>query len=142
MDSVDEERKIGKKNDRYKFAFVFTAATLAVCCTMLILLLANRNAKNKISVINYDTVTVSADENADLTTAEPDSDIPYGRIDLNSCTSEQLCSIPGIGEKTAQKILDYRDSAGGFSSVDELINVKGIGEVRLAKIRQYVTVEN
>ena len=61
---------------------------------------------------------------------------------MNSCTSEQLCSIPGIGEKTAQKILDYRDSAGGFSSVDELINVKGIGEVRLAKIRQYVTVEN
>ena len=142
MDSVDEERKIGKNNDRYKFAFVFTAATLAVCCTMLILLLANRNAKSKISVINYDTVTVSADENADLTTAEPDSDIPDGRIDLNSCTSEQLCSIPGIGEKTAQKILDYRDSAGGFSSVDELINVKGIGEVRLAKIRQYVTVEN
>lgn len=138
MDDVDEEQQNGQKNDKYKFAFVFTSAVLAVCCALLILLLANRNARSEISVVNYNTVTTVRTGNLSL--SENSSEAPDGKIDLNFCTAEQLCSIPGIGEKTAEKIIDYRNSAGGFDSVDELINIKGIGEGKLAKIRQYVTV--
>lgn len=140
MEDVGGERKDERKNDKYKFAFVFTSAALAVCCAMLILLLINKNAKNKISVINYSISAVSENESDNCETAETDSDVPHGKIDLNTCTARQLCAIPGIGEKTAEKILEYRETAGGFDSVDELINVNGIGEVKLEKMRQYVTV--
>ena len=63
--------------------------------------------------------------------------IPF---DLNTATAEQLISLPGIGEEIAGRILAYRDEVGAFVSVDELLNVKGIGEKKLADIRPYLYV--
>ncbi len=137
MRDIDEGLENVREHHKYKFAFVFTSAVLAVCCALLILLLVNRNARSGINVVNYNTSVVL--EN-DVPSEEYGTGMPGGKIDLNLCTPEQLCSIPGVGEKTAEKIIEYRDSVGGFDSVDELINVNGIGEVKLAKIRQYVTV--
>ncbi|MBW3094063.1 ComEA family DNA-binding protein [Bifidobacterium sp. 64T4] len=62
------------------------------------------------------------------------------RINLNTATLEELDSINGIGPVTAQKILDYRARVGGFSSVDQLLEVSGIGTKTLEKIRAKVTV--
>lgn len=63
-----------------------------------------------------------------------------GKISLNSATAEQLEELPGIGEVTAGNILDWRGSHGGFTAVEQLREVDGIGERRLAVLRERVTV--
>jgi competence protein ComEA len=59
-------------------------------------------------------------------------------VHLNTATLEELDTLPGIGPVTAQKILDYRDEHGAFSSVDELDAVPGIGPARLAELKKLV----
>lgn len=61
-------------------------------------------------------------------------------IDLNSATLAELDTLPGIGPATAQAILDERERRGGFGSVEDLLDVRGIGEAKLAAIRDLVRV--
>ena len=62
------------------------------------------------------------------------------RININSASEEQLETVKGIGPSTAKKIIAYRTSHGRFTSVDELLNVAGIGAKTLAKIRGSISV--
>ena len=61
-------------------------------------------------------------------------------INLNTATIEQLDSLPGIGRKTAELIIEYRTKSGGFKRIEELMNVKGIGEKSFLKIKSRLTV--
>ncbi|MGH3772770.1 MAG: helix-hairpin-helix domain-containing protein, partial [Pseudonocardiaceae bacterium] len=61
-------------------------------------------------------------------------------VDLNTATLEQLCGVPGVGKVTAQRILDWRVAHGHFTSVDQLREVSGIGQARLAHFRRLVRV--
>jgi len=63
-----------------------------------------------------------------------------GKIDINTATSTQLQELPGVGEKTADAIVKYRKDNGVFHTVDDLLNVKGIGKKKLEKIRSHVMV--
>jgi competence protein ComEA len=65
---------------------------------------------------------------------------PAAPVNLNSATPEQLDTLPGVGPATVQKILEYREQHGGFGSVEELGQVSGIGEKRLAALRDQVQV--
>jgi competence protein ComEA len=65
---------------------------------------------------------------------------PAQPIDLNTATLEQLDALDGVGPVTAQKIIDFRSQHGGFSSIDELGQISGIGEKRLAALRNHVHV--
>ena len=71
---------------------------------------------------------------------DPLAPVETGKLDINSATLKQLSDIPGIGEVIAQRILDYRDENGAFRSLDELLNIKGIGESRLQQLQEYLTV--
>ena len=63
-----------------------------------------------------------------------------GRVCLNTATREELLALPGVGEKTAERILAYRDTYGKFVTVEQLLDVEGIGEGLLEKLRPYVYV--
>jgi competence protein ComEA len=61
-------------------------------------------------------------------------------VDLNTADVDRLDALPGVGPAIAQAIVDYRDQNGPFTSVDELLEVRGIGEAKLADLRDRVTV--
>ena len=63
-----------------------------------------------------------------------------GPVDINTATAEQLEALPGVGPSTASAILASRQEHGRFRSVDELLEVRGIGEAKLAEIRPKVRV--
>ena len=62
------------------------------------------------------------------------------RIDLNTATKEQLDTLPGVGPVTAERIIEHRNRIGRFTSVDQLLDVTGIGSKTLEKIRPGVRV--
>jgi competence protein ComEA len=68
----------------------------------------------------------------------PAAGTPVAPVQLSTATLEQLDSLPGVGPVTAQKVLDYREKHGAFSSVDELDAVPGIGPKRLEQLRDLV----
>jgi competence protein ComEA len=63
------------------------------------------------------------------------------RLNINLASVDELDSIPGIGPQKASAIISYRDTYGGFHSVEDLLYVPGIGQSLLDSIRIYVTVE-
>ena len=69
---------------------------------------------------------------------EPSSDPPGERIDLNQASAPELELLPGIGPSLAQKIIDYREEHGPFASVDDLLDVPGIGPAKLEAVKDQV----
>ena len=61
-------------------------------------------------------------------------------VNLNTASASQIATLPGIGEKAAERIVEYREKNGGFKKVEELMNVKGIGEKSFLKLKPLITV--
>jgi competence protein ComEA len=61
-------------------------------------------------------------------------------LNLNTATAAQLETLPGIGAATAQRIVEYREKNGPFKKVEELMNVRGVGEKTFLKLKPLITV--
>jgi len=61
-------------------------------------------------------------------------------VNLNTATVEQLSTIPGVGPKMAERIIDYRQKNGGFKKLEDLMNVSGVGEKSFLKMKPLITV--
>lgn len=72
---------------------------------------------------------------------EPAARVASAPLNLNSATVEQLDGLPGIGPALAERIVAYRAEHGSFAQIDQLNEVKGIGEKTLEKLRPHLTLE-
>lgn len=109
----------------------------------------------------FDSLTNKQENNLDLTVGNIDSNqevldfnerifdkneekktsSKISKININKAGVNQLKTLPGIGEKTALSIIEWRNKNGNFKSVYQLLEVKGIGNAKLEKIKQYIFIE-
>ena len=66
--------------------------------------------------------------------------LPASPININTASAYELTALPGVGEATAQKIINYRESHGGFKAIEEIKNVKGIGDATFSKMKANISV--
>ena len=76
----------------------------------------------------------------EATASQAGRSTPAASVNVNSATAEQFEALPGIGAKMAARIVEYRQKNGPFKKVEELMNVKGIGEQSFLKLKPYLTL--
>ncbi len=116
-----------------KQAWILIAITGMFIC-VLIGIFIGRNMKHNYVHINDAPQTQTQNSTED--TQEND-----GRININTATEQQLMLLPGVGETTAKKIIEYRTENNGFNTVEDIMNVSGIGEKKFAQMKPYIKVE-
>lgn len=65
---------------------------------------------------------------------------PGALVNLNTASLQELESLSGVGPSTAQKIIDYRTANGGFTSIEQLMDVPGIGDAKFAAVKDSITI--
>jgi len=86
------------------------------------------------------TTVKTTTKNGTVAGAETSSSDVSGQININTASAGELDALPGIGPTYAQRIIDYREANGGFNSIEEIENVKGIGPATFAKMKDRITI--
>ena len=63
------------------------------------------------------------------------------KVNINKAAAEEIATLPGIGEKTAKLIVEYREKNGGFKKLEDIRRLKGVGKKLFEKIKENITVE-
>ncbi|HHW50355.1 MAG TPA: hypothetical protein GX406_02625 [Pseudoclavibacter sp.] len=91
-------------------------------------------------VSDGEQIVVPSEADVAASGATPEDSATSARVNLNTATAEELDTLPRVGPAMAQKIIAYRTEHGGFQSVEELLNISGVGEKTFAELEPWVTV--
>ena len=116
----------------YLLIFMLTGAAL---CVLLGIYLGRTTSRGLIAEKPIPSQTVVEKTEKDAQNSKD------GQINLNTATLEQLQTLPKIGRKTAEAIISYRETIGAFSSKEQLMEVRGIGEKTYLELEDRITVE-
>ncbi len=79
-------------------------------------------------------------ESSNVNSSTNNFDSPNGKVNINTCTKEELMTLPGIGEVLAQRIIEYRQG-NPFRTIEDIMNVSGIGDKKFESIKDLITVK-
>ena len=114
-------------SDSVQKAFVLTVMVIALIFIMAFTMFKDSSDVNIYSITVEKTVYNTV----------PDSD----KLNINTASKEELMKLDGIGDTISDRIIDYRDEHGAFSSIEEIKNVKGITETVYKRIEQYIKIK-
>ncbi len=124
-------------NTRKRYLILLIASV--VLCAAIVAINATDYMKSK-KLVKEDNISNSAYEYEYVSDRSPKQE-NIATININTATAQELADfLPGVGAKKAENIVAYRNAIGGFKSVEELIEVSGIGESTLDSIRSYCRV--
>jgi len=97
-----------------------------------------RNAIAILLFLGLGVVASSAQDTVRRSTTSPAS--VSAPVNLNTASVAQLETLPGVGKATAERILEYRQKNGPFKRIEDLMNVRGVGEKSFLKLKPFITV--
>ena len=114
-----------------------TAVLLVIACIFIVITVG------QIAITNANTISVNVRDNESAVSIVSNTEASAVRnelININTASEDLLCEVHGIGEVLAQRIIEYRETNGPFTCIEDLMKVKGIGEATFEKMRPYITV--
>ncbi|MBQ2676701.1 MAG: helix-hairpin-helix domain-containing protein [Clostridia bacterium] len=125
--------------NQVKYELYLIAAALVITAAVVLFIVLSAPPLTPVSV-DYSTTKLTADiwETSTTVSSTAATTKVYGKINVNTASATDLCELKGIGEVTANRIVEYRQQHGNFTKPEDLLNVKGIGEKKLEAIRDFI----
>lgn len=117
--------------ERKQLRFLFSLAVLLSCTLVMVILMDSPGFPLPSFVLEEVGIPAFTTDREKITVAER-------IVNINTATKAELETLPGVGDVTAQRIIEYRNTIGGFTSVEQLLEVERIGEKTLDKLRPYL----
>lgn len=125
-----------------KKAGIILLAALACFACLIVGLMIGRTSRSGLVMISDRGTSANqlylSENIAQTVPTNPDADA--GKININTASVSLLQTLPNIGPVLAQRIVDFRTEYGEYTAPEDLLQVEGIGEIRLEEIRNYITV--
>lgn len=128
------------KNDlKNKIIFSLLSTTFLLLCVCIVLGTLLYRHSNEI-MLNVEITAMADIYETNISDITAHTDSIAEKININTASKEELIMLDGIGDVLAERIIEYREENGSFSSIEEIQNVKGIGTLRFNTIKDYITV--